>query len=119
MADEKRISDDAFVVRGGRNRPEDIERGTATHPSGVTGVSVHAAEGLSAEELAETIPHGRVGVTTVGEVRAMGGDVVRTSGRSPDHATLIGLMPKQASNLLTPTMRNPAQIESKTENDDG
>ncbi|WP_219898477.1 hypothetical protein [Phormidesmis priestleyi] len=34
------IPDDAIVVRGGRNRPEDIQRATGTHPSGVTGISV-------------------------------------------------------------------------------
>jgi len=34
------IPDEALVVRGGRNRPEDIQRGTGTHPSGVTGISV-------------------------------------------------------------------------------
>jgi hypothetical protein len=50
----------------------------------------------------------QVGVTTVGEVRAVGGDVLRTSGRSPHHATLTGLTSEQASNLLTPTIKNPA-----------
>jgi hypothetical protein len=32
----ERISDDALVVRGGRNQPVDLERGTGTHPSGIT-----------------------------------------------------------------------------------
>jgi hypothetical protein len=105
----ERIPDDALVVRGGRNRPEDIQRGTATHPSGVTGVSVESAAGLSVEELAAAIPHGQVGVTTAGAVRGAGGDVVRTSGRSPNHATLTGLTPEQASRLLTPTVPNPAK----------
>src|SRR5947209_14607133 len=105
----ERIPDEAHVVRGGRNRPEDIERGIGTHPSGVTGVSVESAAGLSAAELAGTIPHGQVGVTTVGAVRAAGGDVVRTSGRSPNHATLTGLPPEQASALLTPAVPNPPQ----------
>jgi hypothetical protein len=27
----ERISDDALVIRGGRNQPEDLERGTGTH----------------------------------------------------------------------------------------
>ena len=104
----ERIPDEALVVRGGRNRPEDIERGTGTHPSGVTGVSVESAVGFTVAELAAAIPHGQVGVTTVGEVRQAGGDVIRTSGRSPDHATLTGLTPEQASRLLTPTVPNPA-----------
>ncbi len=33
-----RIADDAFVVRGGQNRPQDIQRGIGTHPSGITGL---------------------------------------------------------------------------------
>jgi hypothetical protein len=103
------IPDEALVVRGGRNRPEDIERAMGIHPSGVTGISVESAIGLSIGELAAKIPHGQIGVTTVGEVRAIGGDVIRTSGRSPYHATLTGLTPQQISNLLTPTIYNPAK----------
>ena len=98
-------------MRGGRNRPEDIERGFGVHPSGAVGVSVESAAGLSAAELAEGIPHGQVGVTTVGRIRAAGGDVVRTSGRSPNHATLVGLTPEQAAGLLRPTITNPARAE--------
>lgn len=105
----ERIPDDALVVRGGRNLPSDLERGTGTHPSGVTGVSVECAPGLPVDDLARDIPHGQVGVTTVGAVRAVGGDVVRTSGRTPHHATLTGLGPEEASRLLTPTIPNPAR----------
>jgi hypothetical protein len=105
----ERIPDEALVVRGGQNRAEDLTRGTGMHPSGVTGVSVESAAGLSVTELAAAIPHGQVGVTTAGAVRAAGGDVVRTSGRSPHHATLTGLTPEQASRLLTPTVPNPAK----------
>ena len=101
------ILDDALVVRGGQNRPEDIRRCAGTHPSGVTGVSVESAAGVSVVELTRAIPHRQVGVTTVGEVREAGGDVIRTSGRSPYHATLTGLTPEQASKLLTPTIPNP------------
>lgn len=97
------------MVRGGRNQPADLRRSTGTHPSGLTGVSVECADGLSVEELASVIPHGQVGVTTVGAIRAAGGDVVRTSGRSPQHATLVGLSPEEASRLLTPTIVNPAR----------
>ena len=105
----EKIPDQALVVRGGRNRPEDIERAIGTHPSGITGISVESAVGLSVAELAAGIPHGQIGVTTVDEVRQAGGDVIRTSGRSPYHATLTGLIPEQISNLLTPTIRNPAK----------
>ena len=105
----EKIPDQALVVRGGRNRPEDIERAIGTHPSGITGISVESAVGLSVAELAAGIPHKQIGVTTVDEVRQAGGDVIRTSGRSPYHATLTGLIPEQISNLLTPTIRNPAK----------
>jgi hypothetical protein len=101
----EKIPDEALVVRGGRNCPEDIERAIGTHPIGVTGISVESAIGLSIGELAAKIPHGQVGVMTMREIRAIGGDVIRTSGRSPYHATLIGLTPQQISNLLTPTIQ--------------
>lgn len=103
------IPDDALVVRGGKNRPEDIRRGTGTHPSGVTGVSVESSAGATIDQLAAGIPHGQIGVTTVGKIRAAGGDVIRTSGRKPTHATLTGLTPEQISELLTPTTDNPAR----------
>lgn len=64
-------------------------------------------------ELAKTIPHGQVGVTTVAEVRKAGGDVVRTTGRSSYHATLTGLTPEQVSKLLTPTIPNPGREQRR------
>jgi len=93
----KRIPDEAIVLRGGRNRPEDIQRDIGTHPSGVTGISVECAIGLTIEELSTTIPHGQIDSTTVDKVREAGGEVIRTSGRSPYHATLTGLTPRQIS----------------------
>ncbi len=107
----QRLPDDSWVIRGGQNRAADIERGFGTHPSGATGISVESGPGLSVEELAGGVPHGQVGVTTVGQVRAAGGDVVKTSGRSRNHATLVGLNPDQTSALLTPTVTNPAKEE--------
>lgn len=105
----ERISDEAIVVRGGRNRMEDIRRGIGTHPSGVTGISVECGEGVSVQELSASIPHGQVGVTTVGEIREAGGDVIRKSGRSQYHATLTGLIPDEIGLLLTPTISNPSK----------
>jgi hypothetical protein len=104
------LPDDALVVRGGQNTSAQLDKSFAAHPAGVTGVSVESAAGLGVVDLAATIPHGRVGVTTVGRVRAAGGDVVPTpSHRSPNHATLTGLTPEQISGLLTPTVPNPAR----------
>jgi hypothetical protein len=111
----ERIPDDAIVIRGGRNRPEDIRRGIGTHPSGVTGISVECGDGFSLEELSASIPHGQIGVTTVGAIRAAGGDVIRTSGRSPQHATLTGLTPDEMGLLLNPTIPKPSQQPSEEE----
>ena len=105
----ERIRDEALVVRGGRNHPADVKRGTATHPGGVTGFSVECAEGLSVAELAASLPHAQVGVTTVAIIRAAGGDVVRTTGRGPHHATVVGLSEDEASRLLAPAIPNPAK----------
>jgi hypothetical protein len=105
----ERIPDDALVVQGGRNSPADLRRSTATHPSGVTGVSVECAAGTSVDKLAAAIPHGQIGVTTARAIRAAGGDILHTSGYSPHHATLVGLSPEKASRLLTPTTPNPAR----------
>jgi hypothetical protein len=104
-----RIPDEALVVRGGRNQPADLRRGTGIHPSGIKGVSVECAEEMSVKDLTAGLPHSQVGVTTVGAVRAAGGDVVRTTGRSPHHATLVGLSPEETSRLLTPAIPNPAK----------
>jgi hypothetical protein len=109
MAVADRISDEASVVRGGRNQPADLRRGTGVHPSGITGVSVECAEKMSVKDLAASLPHSQIGVTTAGAIRAAGGDVVRTTGRSPHHATLVGLSPEEASRLLTPAILNPAR----------
>jgi hypothetical protein len=101
------VPDEALVVRGGKNRPEDILRGTGLHPSGVVGISVECAIGISVEELAAGIPHRQIGITTVGKIRQAGGDVIRTSGRRISHATLVGLTHEQTSELLNPTIPNP------------
>jgi hypothetical protein len=113
------LPDDALVVRGGRNLPENFAQGSGvTIDSGgkVQGVSVNAASGLSAKELAAAdpktgfpgIPHNQIGVTSVGKVRALGGDVIPSPRKkNPTHATLSGLTPEQASELFRPTVKNP------------
>ena len=104
-----RLPDDAIVVRGGRNMPEDLQRGIKQHPSGPLGASVECGEGKTVEELASALPHGQIGVTTVSAIRAAGGDVVPTPGRTPYHATLTGLTPEDISRLLRPSLPNPAK----------
>ncbi|MFY0255832.1 DUF6443 domain-containing protein [Chitinophaga sp. 30R24] len=108
MPEKVPLPDNATVVRGGVNTPESVAKGIGNHPEGVTGVSVECGT-CSVEQLAQNIPHNQVGVTTVGEVRAAGGDVIKTSGKSPNHATLTNLTPQAISELLNPPIKNPAK----------
>src|SRR5216683_2684441 len=113
------LPDDALVVRGGQNLPENfVNASGVTVDSGgkVQGVSVNAAAGCSVKDLTAPssqsgypgIPHNQVGVTTVGKVRALGGEIIPSpSKRNPNHATLSGLTPEQASRLVRPTIKNP------------
>ncbi len=115
------LPDDAWVVRGGQNLPENFAKGsgvTVGADGNVHGVSVNCAPGLPVQELtapnAQTgypgIPNNQVGVTTVGAVRACGGEVKASPSRTnPHHATLSGLTPQQASDLFRPTVPNPSR----------
>lgn len=115
------LPDDAVVVRGGLNRSDDFAQG-----SGVTldatgkldNVSVNAVAGLSLADLTKSnlqtgypgVPHRQVGVTTVGMIRAAGGEVVpKPTRRNPYHAVLKGLTPDQAARLFRPTVPNPSR----------
>jgi hypothetical protein len=112
------LPDDAWVVRGGQNLPENFAKGsgvTVGSDGKLQGVSVNSASGLSVQELTASssrtgypgIPNNQVGVTTVGAVRAQGGDVMPSPTRTnPNHATLSGLTPEQASDLFRPTAPN-------------
>jgi len=51
------------------------------------GFSVQSADGIPLEELAAWCPNPKIGITTVGEIRALGYDVVVTPGRG-HHATV-------------------------------
>jgi hypothetical protein len=118
------LPDDALVVRGGLNQPESFARGTSVSLDAagkLQGVSVNSAPGLSVTELTAPnrqtgyvgIPHTQVGVTTVGAIRASGGEVTPSPTRkNPHHATLDGLTPDQASNLFRPTIQNPSRAKS-------
>jgi hypothetical protein len=113
------LPDEALVVRGGQNLPENFVQGSGAKVDAggkLEGISVNSASGRSVQELTAPnpqtgypgIPHNRVGVTTVGAVRGAGGEVVPTPTRAnPHHATLSGLTPEQASQLFRPTLKNP------------
>jgi RHS repeat-associated protein len=107
------LSDSALVARGGANiTPQSIENATSTHPSGVTGFSAQCNGGTCLNELGSNIPNGQMGVTTVGDIRAAGGDVVVTSGRG-NHVTVTGLDSNTASQLLSPSVPNPVSKQDR------
>jgi hypothetical protein len=120
------LPDDALVVRGGQNLPDSFAQGSGVtvDPGGqIQGVSVNAGVGLSVADLTRPdpasgypgIPHNQVGVTTVGAIRAAGGDVVLSPTRkNPHHALVSGLTPQQASQLFRPTTKNPSRSSSRT-----
>ena len=106
------LDDDTPVVRGGTCKAEQFENG-----SGVTiddngllnGVSVNSKNGLSVDELSDGIPNGKVGVTTVGDIRNHGGDVIPSpSANNPNHATLSGITAEIAE-MLFQLIPNPSR----------
>jgi hypothetical protein len=103
-AGENVLPDSALCVRGGLCTPESFERGNdgPLLNGNLTDVSVNSAPGLTAQQLAEYgIPHNQMGVTTVGEIRQAGGNVVSSPmPGNPYHATLSGITPAQASSLM-------------------
>jgi hypothetical protein len=107
----ERIPDEALVVRGGTCSPEKLDSALRKrHPSGVVGASVQSAADVPVEELARKIRNNQIGVTTAGEIRTAGGDVVRTSGGGY-HATVTGISAHALSRLLCPTRPNPTKPE--------
>lgn len=109
----ERLPDDAWVVRGGQNTPEIIaDRSECIEDDGtIVGLSVNSAPGVSIQELARPeydVPHKQIGVTTVGQIRAIGGEVDRAQlPHNPYHALVSGITPQQLNALLTPTEPNP------------
>lgn len=115
------LPDDALVVRGGQNTAESFAEGSGVSigvEGTLAGVSVNAAASVAVETLTAPnpqtgypgIPHNQIGVTTVGAIRKLGGDVVPSPTRgNPLHATLSGITPEQASTLFRPTVKNPCR----------
>lgn len=119
------LPDDALVVRGGMNLPENFADGTGVEIDKqglILGASVNSAADVDLSKLVATnrkigfkgILHGQIGVTTVGKIRAAGGNDIpsRTRG-NPYHATLSGLTPEKASELFRPTTPNPSKKKNR------
>jgi RHS repeat-associated protein len=97
------FSDEALVARGGAAANQTAEKiDAAIMPSrtpGVSGFSCQCDGGTNLATLGANIPNKQLGVTTVGAIRAVGGQVVATPGVG-NHVTVTGLSGKQASPLM-------------------
>jgi len=116
-----KLADDALVVRGGVTTPKQIERGIGPHRDveGLTGFSAQSKAGATVEELASTggvgnkpFPHNQVSVTTVGDLKCIGCDVVPSPGAGANHVTVTpgSATPEQISEVFT-QQPNPAKIK--------
>jgi RHS repeat-associated protein len=104
------LPDSAFVVRGGVATPEQIARGIGPHRDipGLVGFSAQSRPGATVQELAAAggvgggpLPHGKISVTTVGELRCIGCNVVPSPGGGANHVT------------VAPGTASPAQISNQ------
>jgi RHS repeat-associated protein len=117
----KSLPDDAIVCRGGQCGADAFANGSGVTvgPDGkLDGVSVNSAAGKSLADLTRSIKNGKVGVTTVGEIRKAGGTVTPSpNNNNPDHATLTGLTPEQAEALFRGNLQpNPSHTPAPKTN---
>ncbi|MFZ2959787.1 MAG: RHS repeat-associated core domain-containing protein, partial [Candidatus Ozemobacteraceae bacterium] len=103
--------DDTKVVRGGINTPVLIRRGMSFY-RGVYGVSVQSAPGKTVDELALAgqFFNPKIGVTTVGRIKAFRGEVIPTGGKGYHCTVDMGpgkISPEELSALLQPPRPNP------------
>ncbi len=108
----KGLPDDALVCRGGTCTADRFVNGsgvTVDSAGKLQGVSVQSGPGATLEQLTATVPNKQVGVTSVGNVRAAGGDVIPSARPgNPLHSTMSGITPQRAEELFTPTVQNPS-----------
>ncbi|PIF75062.1 RHS repeat-associated protein [Variovorax sp. 54] len=105
------LPNSAYVCRGGLCTADRFAGGsgvTIDSAGKMCGASVNSAAGKSVQELSTGIPNPKMGVTTVGDVRRLGGDVVPApTPKNPDHCLMCGITPAQAERLFTPVVPNP------------
>jgi RHS repeat-associated protein len=101
----KSVPDSTTVCRGGSCTAQSFTngKGVATDADGkLSGVSVGIGDSVSAA--AANIPHTKVGVTTAGDIRAAGGQVVNDHG---NHANVSGISADKAASLFKNKVDNP------------
>ena len=102
------LPNSALVCRGGLCTADRFAGGSGVSldsRGNMCGASVNSAADRTLKELSATIPNPKIGVTTVGDVRRLGGDVVPSPTPSkPVHCELCGITPREAERLFTPVI---------------
>jgi hypothetical protein len=96
----------AIVCRGGTCTTDLFRTGSGVSTDATTGKlsGISTGVGDSVAAASKNIPHAKVGVTTAGEIRAAGGEVVNDRG---NHAEVSGLTAERAADLFKNVQRNP------------
>ena len=106
------IEDEALVVRGGTCEAPKFANGsgvTINAEGKLNGISVNSANGQTVNTLSSNIKNNQIGVTTAGNVRQVGGNVIPSPTKNnSNHATLNGVTPQTAEKLFTPTIPKPS-----------
>jgi hypothetical protein len=101
----RQLPDSAYVIRGGTCTPDSFARGSgvqADDDDKLSGVSVNSAANRTIGQLTQGVPHRQVGVTTVGDIRRAGGQVVPDPTRgNPHHALVSGVSAAKLSELFS------------------
>jgi hypothetical protein len=107
------LPDNAIVVRGGTCAGAHLFNGCSAHAAhpGIYGFSVQCDVGKTTEDLARAgqFPNGKIGVSSVGAIRAAGYEVVETQGRGY-HATVV--VPQDWSEEAATSLAVNFEVES-------
>lgn len=102
----KDVPDSTIVCRGGSCSKDAFTngKGVVTDPTtgNLSGVSTGIGDSVAAAS--KSIPHSKVGVTTAGDIRAAGGQVVNDRG---NHADVSGVTAEKAAELFKDVVKNP------------
>jgi uncharacterized protein RhaS with RHS repeats len=102
----KAVPDSTVVCRGGSCTSQAFANGKGVTVDSATGKLDGISTGLgdSVASASKNIPHTKVGVTTAGDIRAAGGQVVNDKG---NHGTVSGLTADKAAEVFKKVVDNP------------
>jgi hypothetical protein len=94
------------ICRGGGCESDNFTNGTGVTEDPVTGAlsGVSVGIGDSVEEASKNLRNGKVGVSTAGDLKAAGGEVINDYG---NHGNASGLTADQFAELFNNVVKNP------------